>query len=92
MSEPTPACERCQEYADDARAVLAQECTPDEKHCSCVPHLRTETARLQARVTTLEKAINRALFKLTLRQEIDPDLADELEETVRGLSEVRACG
>ncbi|NBP83133.1 hypothetical protein EBU60_04655 [bacterium] len=40
--------ERVQDYEDDARTVLAERCAPDERHCSCVPHLRREVERLRA--------------------------------------------
>ena len=30
------------------RRILAEECAPDERHCSCVPALRAEVARLRA--------------------------------------------
>ena len=39
---------RIQDYQDDARAVLAEECAGDEVHCTCVPHRRREVARLKA--------------------------------------------
>lgn len=51
----TTSCERCEDFAADARKVLSQRCAPDERHCSCVPHLRAEidrlSAELNARVT-----------------------------------------
>lgn len=33
------AVERLRDYEDDARRVQNEDCVPDEKHCSCVPHL-----------------------------------------------------
>lgn len=39
---------RISDYEDDFRRVMAEECTPDEKHCSCVPHLRKRIAELEA--------------------------------------------
>ena len=45
---PTTSCERCEDFAADARKVLSQRCAPDERHCSCVPHLRAEIDRLTA--------------------------------------------
>lgn len=46
--EPNGAetCERCAQWAEDARRTLTEECAPDERHCSCVPHLRAAIARL----------------------------------------------
>jgi hypothetical protein len=35
------------DYQDDHRAVVAGECADDERHCSCVPHLRREIDQLQ---------------------------------------------
>ena len=49
-------CPRCEDFADDARKVLSKRCTPDERHCSCVPHLRAEVARLTADNTILNNA------------------------------------
>lgn len=42
----TTSCERCEDFAADARKVLSKRCAPDERHCSCVPHLRAEIERL----------------------------------------------
>jgi len=39
---------RLSDCEDDARRVLADECAPDEAHCSCVPHLRREIERLRS--------------------------------------------
>lgn len=33
-------CEKCQDYEDDFKKVMSEQCAGDEKHCSCVPHLR----------------------------------------------------
>lgn len=37
---------RIADYEDDHRAVVAGQCAQDERHCSCVPHLRREVERL----------------------------------------------
>ena len=42
-------CPRCEDFANDARKVLSERCAPDERHCSCVPHLRAEIGRLIVR-------------------------------------------
>ena len=47
-SMSTTSCERCEDFAADALKVLSQRCAPDERHCSCVPHLRAEIDRLTA--------------------------------------------
>ena len=44
----TTPCERCEDFSADASKVLSQRCAPDERHCSCVPHLRAEIDRLTA--------------------------------------------
>lgn len=46
---PATTCPRCEDFANDARKVLSERCAPDERHCSCVPHLRAEIERLAAR-------------------------------------------
>jgi len=37
-----------QDYEDDYKAVVNEQCSPDEKHCSCVVHLRAECDALKA--------------------------------------------
>lgn len=32
--------ERNEQFEEDFRKVVSEKCAPDEKHCSCVPHLR----------------------------------------------------
>ena len=46
-------------------AVLDDECAPDEKHCTCVPHLRRRIAELEAQLA--------AVPKWTLVDDNDPD-------------------
>jgi hypothetical protein len=31
---------KVEDFEDDYKKVMQEECAPDEKHCSCVPHLR----------------------------------------------------
>lgn len=40
--------ERIQDFEEDYRNTLSGKCAPDEKHCSCVPHLRRRIAELEA--------------------------------------------
>lgn len=40
-------------YFDDYYAVLDDECAPDERHCSCVPHLRRRIAELEAQLAAV---------------------------------------
>jgi len=39
--------ERLSEFVEDFRRVINDECAPDEKHCSCVPHLRARLRRVE---------------------------------------------
>jgi hypothetical protein len=52
-AELTVAKDRSADYEADFRRVVNEECAPDEKHCSCVPHLRRQLAQRDAE---LEKA------------------------------------
>lgn len=38
------------DYHDDFRTVIDEQCAPDEKHCSCVPHLRKRIAELARQI------------------------------------------
>lgn len=65
------ASERLEDIEADFRAVVNGECAPDEKHCSCVPHLKRalkqaseECERLRAHVCT----DNRETLKNALAQ------------------------
>jgi len=40
--------ERIADFEDDFRKVTSETCAPDERHCSCVPHLRAEVSRLRS--------------------------------------------
>jgi len=40
--------ERIADFEDDFRKVTSGMCAPDERHCSCVPHLRAEVSRLRS--------------------------------------------
>jgi len=35
-----------EDYKADHRAVVEGQCAPDERHCSCVPHLRRALAEM----------------------------------------------
>lgn len=39
------------------RKVIAGECAPDERHCSCVPHLRQRIAEMEAASKTLRNEL-----------------------------------
>ena len=39
--------EHAQDFEDDYRKVMSDQCAPDERHCSCVPHLRARIAELE---------------------------------------------
>ncbi len=32
--------DKTEQFEDDFRKVMSERCAPDERHCSCVPHLR----------------------------------------------------
>lgn len=36
------------DFTDDFHRVMDEDCSTDEKHCSCVPHLRRRIAELEA--------------------------------------------
>jgi len=40
--------ERIADFEDDFRKVTSETCAPDERHCSCVPHLRADVKRERA--------------------------------------------
>lgn len=35
------------DYENEARRIMNEECAPDERHCSCVPALKAEMERLR---------------------------------------------
>ena len=39
--------ERAADFQADYRKVMSDQCAPDERHCSCVPHLRARIAELE---------------------------------------------
>ena len=39
--------EEIDDWNDERGRVLNEDCPPDEAHCTCVPHLRAEVARLR---------------------------------------------
>lgn len=47
-------------YKDDRASVLAEECAPDEQHCTCVPGLRAEIKSLQAELQRAREALGLA--------------------------------
>jgi predicted RNase H-like nuclease (RuvC/YqgF family) len=51
-----------EDYADDFRRVVSEECAPDEKHCSCVPHLRRQLAQRDAENAALVSAAKKLLW------------------------------
>ena len=67
-----------EDYEDDTRKVLADECAPDEKHCTCVPVLRDIIAALKREIGTL-KEIKRKYREeaVEYREQIDALLTGE---------------
>ncbi len=43
------------DYFDDYYRVVDDECAPDEKHCTCVPHLRRRIAELEAQLAAVPR-------------------------------------
>jgi hypothetical protein len=48
---------RLKELEEDARRILNEDCAPDEKHCSCVPHLRAAKEQAEAERDRLQEAL-----------------------------------
>ena len=48
--------ERISDFEDDFRKVTSETCAPDERHCSCVPHLRADVKRERAAVVAFMRA------------------------------------
>jgi len=46
------------DWNDCAKQAASESCPPDEKHCSCVPLLRKQVAKLQAIVDRQDAALN----------------------------------
>lgn len=87
-AERDAALARLADYEDDHRAVVAGQCAPDERHCSCVPHLRREMEAMRA----VEKATRHLV--LMLDQTLGPcDLGGSrvaTEEAIAALDALRA--
>ena len=47
-----------EDYKADHRAVVEGQCAGDERHCSCVPHLRRALAAEKARAEKAETELN----------------------------------
>jgi hypothetical protein len=45
-----------EDWREGYHTTIADNCPPDEHHCTCVPHLRRRIAELEAEVATLETA------------------------------------
>ncbi len=59
VSEIETLREKISDFEDDFRKVVSDNCAPDEKHCSCVPHLRQENSRLREGLIELNSAVSR---------------------------------
>jgi hypothetical protein len=76
---------RIADYEDDFQAVVAEECAPDEKHCSCVPHLRRRINELEdAQIESLER-----IGDMRIQREADAARITYLEECVRVRDEMK---
>lgn len=84
LAEKVALEERVEQYEEDFRKVLADDCAPDEKHCSCVPHLRARIAEVEEEIAAFETwadaAEERMAFLLTQRNQLRADLQEHEDE------------
>lgn len=52
--------ERLADFQADYRKVMSDQCAPDERHCSCVPHLRARIAEMECERVDLINGANLA--------------------------------
>ena len=57
LSAGLKALEEVEDWREGTRRVMAEECAPDEKHCTCVPTLRKEIERLKAEIEDLKASL-----------------------------------
>jgi len=50
--------EKIEEYTEVYNRVMAEQCAPDEQHCTCVPALRMEITTLQTVIKQVEANYN----------------------------------
>lgn len=55
-------CARLVDLQDDYRATLAEDCAPDERHCSCVPHLRRRVRELEDELDQSKRALDNVRY------------------------------
>lgn len=79
------------DYRDGAARVLAGQCAPDEKHCTCVPALRAELARRDAELREARVLLSKAVPRLAahLRHARARNELDALQAT-NDLADIRA--
>ena len=76
------------DWRDTFRIVLADECAPDERHCTCVPFLRDRIAQLEEENAALKREIEELCPEIVtlLAQEqdrpneVDLLMMDEMDE------------
>ena len=83
---------RITDYEDDHRAVVAEKCAPDERHCSCVPHLRNEVRRLTAEVEAMGKVVEEAERVYVTCEPQIPMVVQHLGEALDALRARKAGG
>ena len=66
-AEPKP-CKLCEEYANVIAGAMDESCDGNERHCTCVPTLRTEVKRLQERLQDVKEMV-----VLSFLRDVDPD-------------------
>lgn len=52
--------ERLADFQADYRKVMSDQCAPDERHCSCVPHLRARIAEMERERVNLKRDLSNA--------------------------------
>lgn len=64
---------RVADWEEERARILAEECAPDEKHCTCVPVLRARVAELEAATKNTEGLSWWAAPGLPMREGRFPD-------------------
>jgi len=81
---------RVEDHEDDFRKVVSEKCAPDERHCSCVPHLREGMKLLRAERDHFREAWAAAQAKLDTGADVSEAIREERDATVAFLRETLA--
>lgn len=74
---------RLDDYFDDHRAVVAGQCAPDERHCSCVPHLRREVEAMRAALRSSKLAMIQVKRSHAISPSFDLDMWATIDGAIR---------